>query len=84
MPRYKYRKWFIRFEFKIEDFWIGAFWKRTGGMGMEYVDIWICLIPCVPLHLTRARWRIGEEHQIPPTSNENVWGVKIQELAQKM
>jgi hypothetical protein len=77
--KYKYRRWFARFEFKLEDFWIGAFWKWSGGMGMEYLDIWICLLPCVPLHLTRMRWSIGEEHQIPPGRKDNVWGVKARD-----
>lgn len=37
-----------QFEWKLQDFWIGAFWKRTGNT----VDLWICLIPCVPLHVS--------------------------------
>lgn len=37
-----------QFEWKLEDFWVGAFWKRTGGT----IDLWLCLIPCVPLHVS--------------------------------
>lgn len=64
-----------RFEFKLADCWIGAFWKRTetrqvchcgdymdthnGYEGHpatvmlqpDLLDVWICLIPCFPLHL---------------------------------
>lgn len=43
------RKWHIwlRFEFKLADMWIGWFWQRR-----EHVlHIWICLVPCVPLHV---------------------------------
>lgn len=39
------RRW--KFEFKLEDFWIGVFWKR-GKLG-EF-DLWICIMPCVPFH----------------------------------
>lgn len=42
------RCWNAQFEWKFQDFWIGAFWKRTGGS----VDLWVCLIPCVPLHVS--------------------------------
>lgn len=39
--------WQCRFEFKLQDMWIGAFWKRIGNC----VDVWICFLPCVPLHI---------------------------------
>ena len=53
----------IRIEFKIEDFWIGAFWRSTfdavGPSRKDWVratyDLWICLIPCFPLHLSWER-----------------------------
>jgi len=41
----------IRFEFKLQDFWIGLFWKKLENQ----TDIWICLIPCFPIHITRFR-----------------------------
>ena len=50
-------------EFKLEDFWVGVFWRRDSGYGAldgygsriayKQFDIWICLIPCFPLHLIR-------------------------------
>lgn len=39
----------LRFEFKKEDAWIGAFWRRTG----DRFDLWLCLVPCFPLHYSR-------------------------------
>lgn len=42
------RDWNAQFELKWQDAWIGAFWKRTGAC----IDLWVCLIPCVPLHLS--------------------------------
>lgn len=46
-----------RFEFKIEDAWIGLFWKHgyantDAGCVRLWTDIWICFVPCIPLHLT--------------------------------
>lgn len=46
-----------KFEWKFEDFWMGAFWKHghiqtNEGPVRYWTDIWICFIPCVPLHLT--------------------------------
>jgi hypothetical protein len=36
-----------RFEFKAVDAWIGAFWTQW--------ELWLCLLPCLPLHLQRIR-----------------------------
>ena len=49
----------IRLEWKPQDCWIGAFWKRgkyhnseTGDTG-TMTDLWICLVPMLPVHV---RW----------------------------
>jgi hypothetical protein len=38
--------WRLQLEWKLEDMWFGLFWKNTH----ERIDIWLCLIPCFPLH----------------------------------
>lgn len=39
-------------EFKPEDCWIGAFWRRSDRIaGHHPYDLWICLIPCLPVHI---------------------------------
>lgn len=51
-------------EFKVEDLWIGLYWRRmrsplcglTAGkryrlVDRERVDVWICVLPCLPVHL---------------------------------
>lgn len=38
----------VRLEIKFEDLWVGAFWRRFAGK----VDLWICLLPCVPIHIS--------------------------------
>jgi len=50
-------RWHIRFEWKLPDLWIGAFWKTTmaqlpDGPKPIATDVWICFLPCVPLHIT--------------------------------
>lgn len=40
--------WRAAFEWKLQDMWVGWFWKRTGNC----VDLWICVLPCVPLHVS--------------------------------
>lgn len=40
--------WDLQLEFKLEDFWIGAFWRQTPSK----FDLWICLLPCLPIHFT--------------------------------
>lgn len=41
----------VRLEFKLQDAWVGVFWKKSP----TATDIWICLVPCVPIHLTLNR-----------------------------
>lgn len=49
----------IRLEFKPEDMWVGVYWKRTrvGRATRAVIDVWICLVPTIPIHL---RWWVGE------------------------
>lgn len=37
----------VRLECKIQDCWIGLFWKREE----HTLHLWICLVPCFPLHI---------------------------------
>ncbi len=60
MIRVNNRTW-LAVEFKIEDCWIGIFWrfKEVGygsilGSVTEDLNIWICLIPCFPIHIIRS------------------------------
>lgn len=41
----------IRVEWKPQDLWIGAYWKATA----TRFDLWVCLLPCVPIHLAIER-----------------------------
>jgi hypothetical protein len=36
-----------RLEFKFVDLWVGAFWTQW--------EAWVCLLPCLPIHLERIR-----------------------------
>lgn len=38
--------WLLQLEWKLQDMWGGVYWENTP----ERFDIWICLIPCLPLH----------------------------------
>ena len=44
-----------RFEFKLADMWIGLFWKKgfdsNYGGKIPSLDVWVCFLPCIPLHL---------------------------------
>lgn len=47
----------MQFEWKLEDLWVGVFWRHgygtfDAGKQRMWTDVWICLLPCVPLHVT--------------------------------
>lgn len=37
----------IALEWEPQDLWVGIFWKKSIGV----TDLWICLLPCVPIHI---------------------------------
>ena len=39
----------IRLEFKLEDLWVGAFWRKKDGR----FDVWVCILPTLPIHYWR-------------------------------
>ena len=50
-----------RLEFKLQDMWIGLFWKTTvkeycwngvDQIDSKVIDVWVCIVPCLPLHIT--------------------------------
>jgi hypothetical protein len=47
--------WTVRVEWRPQDLWIGAFWKREehGGFILRTFDLWVCLVPCLPIHFSR-------------------------------
>lgn len=45
----------VQLQWEFRDCWVGVFWRKTD----LAVHLYICLIPCVPLHVTimRKKWR---------------------------
>ncbi len=41
----------MRLEWKPQDCWIGVSWKHEQGDHLYKVDVWVCLLPMLPLHL---------------------------------
>ena len=44
----------IRLQFKLQDFWIGVFWRSRSIWPVgdyRLTSIWICLIPCFPINI---------------------------------
>ncbi len=60
-----WKGWSVRLEFKVEDFWVGAFWRLEtlsepllprGIVRFRDFDLWVCVVPMVPIHVTRRWW----------------------------
>jgi hypothetical protein len=43
----------INLEFKLADMWIGIFWRtQENPLDKRHItEIWICIIPCLPIHI---------------------------------
>jgi len=61
MIRLNTKTW-IALEWKLADLWIGVFWQRKqanyhtiDGRIVEDLHIWICLLPCLPVHIIIAK-----------------------------
>jgi hypothetical protein len=53
-------KVYVALEFKKEDLWVGAFWRTWHNPfafrhDLEEFEVWVCLLPCFPIHLTFMR-----------------------------
>ncbi len=62
MRDYKFKKLKVTLEFKIQDFWIGAYWKSEKNVfNCEKIfHLYLCLIPCFPLHIQIVK---GKDHK---------------------
>lgn len=47
--------WWIALEFKLADCWIGAYWTWEKDGGDRHFHIWLCLLPCLPIHFSLRR-----------------------------
>jgi hypothetical protein len=41
----------LRLEFKPQDLWIGVRWAHCADSPYRRTDVWICLLPMLPLHI---------------------------------
>lgn len=41
----------VGIERKIEDLWVGAFWKGD----RDEREVWVCLVPCLPIRFHYKR-----------------------------
>jgi hypothetical protein len=51
MSEKRWKLMHCRFEFKAADCWVGLFWRWK----ILRLDLWLCLFPCLPLHVTLVR-----------------------------
>lgn len=56
MKVYSGEYWGLSLEFKLSDMWVGVFWRN----GKYDIDIWVCLIPCFPMHYWSGRKNEGK------------------------
>ena len=43
----------VTIEFILNDLWVGAYWRRDKVYGLFH--LYICLVPCIPIHITFDR-----------------------------
>lgn len=82
----------IRFEFKPRYCWIGVYLRRTVEHRMHrpkdgralvvscpQLDVWICVVPCLPLHITRLGKETRESFDWASTALERaIAGIDVE------
>ena len=70
MLRLGKRPWWIDLEWDSRDLWVGAYWCwKVARYGTQYglvkwdLHLYLCLLPCLPLHVV-----IGRPQRERPTS----------------
>jgi hypothetical protein len=54
--------------FEPRDIWMGIYWKQKNISGqMVITDVYICLLPMLPLLISVVAWRKSAQHQMQPT-----------------
>lgn len=56
------RGWRVRLEVKLPDLWIGAFWKLDRSHFWTHFDLWVCVVPCLPIHVA-GEWLPGRRRR---------------------
>lgn len=48
-----------QFQVEWRDVWVGVFWRVSEPKAAwPILHIYICFIPCIPLHVTIGRWKM--------------------------
>ena len=48
----------IKIKFKLKDFWIGVYWERSTDIMNRGLNIYICILPCIPIHIFVGHHRL--------------------------
>ena len=57
----RHRRWMVALEWKPADLWIGVYFDRTtqielpNGLAQEVLQFWVCVLPMLPIHVTKYR-----------------------------
>ena len=54
----------IGVELRIKDLWVGVRWQRLAG----WLDVWVCLVPCFPVHFVFGPAGAKVEYPVPALS----------------
>jgi hypothetical protein len=53
-------RWWCRLEFKPQDMWVGAYWHSHHVNDAHILDIWVCILPMLPIHIQINTIRVDE------------------------
>lgn len=42
-------------QFKVQDMWIGIYWRNESTIDRIDYSIWICFVPMLPIYIRRVR-----------------------------
>ena len=73
------RKIKARIEFEPRDLWIGVYWNYHTIGTLKHLDIYICIIPIFPIHITVIQAQLLHFKRGPKVYNKDDPRLKFQE-----
>ena len=73
------RKIKVGIEFEPRDLWVGVYWDYQGIGTLKHLDIYVCIVPMLPIHITFIQAKLSHFKFGPKIYSKDDPRLKFQE-----